>query len=343
MNRAVSVGFAIALFASPNPLPAANFSSRIERVEFLGRDYVRLADWARVNNFESRGATGGKILQLTNHYHKLTFEVDSREAGIDGVKVALSFPVAARFGIGYIAAIDLQSTVQPLLYPRKTSGSKIKTICLDAGHGGRDTGNIHGGAQEKKYTLLLAQELRGQLTRAGFNVVLTRTADSSVELPARAAIANQRGADLLVSLHLNATPSSRNTVKGIETYCFTPAGASSSNAGGRGAEARPSRGNRNDEKNVLLAYQLQRALAKNLSAEDRGVKRARFQVLRDAEMPAVLIEAGFLSHPTEGRKLIDPAYRRQMAKAIVGGIETYRKIIEPTAPRTPDPKPQTPK
>lgn len=301
----------------------------MERVEFLGRDYVRLADWARANNFESRIMTGEKILQLTNRSHKLTFEVDSRVAEIDGVKAVLSFPVAARFGVGYIATLDLQSTIQPLLTPRKISGTKIKTICLDPGHGGRDTGNIHGGAQEKKYTLLLAQELRGQLARAGFKVVLTRTVDSSVDLPARAAIANQRGADLLISLHLNATATSKNEVKGIETYCFTPAGASSSNAGGRGSEARPSRGNRNDEKNVLLAHQLQRSLAKNLSAEDRGVKRARFQVLRDAEMPAVLIEAGFLSHPGEGRKLLDPAYRKQIANAIVVGVKNYKLSVEP--------------
>ncbi len=301
----------------------------MERVEFLGRDYVRLADWARANNFEGRITTGGKILQLTNRSHKLTFEVDSRVSQIDGVKAVLSFPIAARFGVGYIAALDLQSTIQPLLYPRKNSNAKIKTICLDPGHGGRDTGNIHGGAHEKKYTLLLAQELRGQLARAGFKVVLTRTADSSVDLPARAAIANRRGADLLISLHLNATATSKNEVKGIETYCFTPAGASSSNAGGRGAEARPSRGNRNDEKNVLLAHHLQRSLVKKLSAEDRGVKRARFQVLRDAEMPAVLVEAGFLSHPSEGRKLTDPAYRRQMAAAIVAGVKNYKLSVEP--------------
>ena len=327
MNRAVCFGFAALLVCLPGQARAANSSSRIERVEFLGRDHVRIADWARANNFGSR-ATGGKILQFTNRSHKLTFKVDSREAGIDGVKVALSFPVAARFGIGYIAALDLQSTIQPLLYPRKASGAKIKTICLDPGHGGRDTGNINGGALEKKYTLLLAQELRDQLTRAGFKVILTRTADSSVDLPARPAIANRRGADLFISLHLNATATSKSEVKGIETYCFTPAGASSSNAGGKGTETRPSRGNRNDEKNVLLAYQLQRALVKNLSAEDRGVKRARFQVLRDAGMPAVMIEAGFLSHPSEGRKLVDPAYRKQMAAAIVAGIMNFKRTVE---------------
>ena len=324
MNRAVR--FAM-LFVALSSLPVATAPNRIERVEFLGRDYVRLRDWAHANNFESR-VVGGKTLQLTNRSHKLTFEVDSREAEIDGVKVALSFPIAARFGVGYIAALDLQSTIQPLLYPRKISGAKIKTICLDPGHGGRDTGNISGGALEKKYALLLAQELRDQLARAGFKVVLTRTADSSVDLPARPAIANQRGADLFISLHLNSSPTSRNEVKGIETYCFTPTGASSSNSGGKGTETHPSRGNRNDERNVLLAYQLQRALVKNVAAEDRGVKRARFQILRDAGMPAALIETGFLSHPSEGRKLIDPAYRKQMAKAIVEGIVSFKRTVE---------------
>jgi N-acetylmuramoyl-L-alanine amidase len=79
---------------------------------------------------------------------------------------------------------------------------------------------------------------------------------------------------------------------------------------------------------MLLAYQMQKSYEKNLNMEDRGVKRARFQVLREATMPAILIEGGFMSHPTEGRKIYDPAYRKQMAKAIVEGIQAYKKAVK---------------
>jgi N-acetylmuramoyl-L-alanine amidase len=82
---------------------------------------------------------------------------------------------------------------------------------------------------------------------------------------------------------------------------------------------------------MFLAYLLQRTLTKNLGVEDRGVHRARYAVLRDAVMPAVLIEGGFMSHPSEGKKIFDPAYRRQMAKAIVDGILAYKQAVEPAA------------
>ena len=113
----------------------------------------------------------------------------------------------------------------------------------------------------------------------------------------------------------------------METYCLTPAGAFSSNAGGEGSTGWVT-GNRNSEKNLLLAYQLQKSLVQTLSPEDRGVKRARFEVLRLATVPAVLIEGGFMSHPAEGRKILDPAYRKKMARAIVDGILAYKRAVK---------------
>jgi N-acetylmuramoyl-L-alanine amidase len=112
----------------------------------------------------------------------------------------------------------------------------------------------------------------------------------------------------------------------VEIFCCSPAGATSTNARGEG-DTRWVVGNRNDEKNMLLAYEMQRAYGKNLAVEDRGVKRARFQVLREATMPAILIEGGFMSHPSEGKKIYDPAYRKQMARAIVNGILGYKKVV----------------
>src|SRR5690349_11846861 len=212
--------------------------------------------------------------------------------------------------------------------PKNRPGAYIKSICLDPGHGGKDPGNCVGSNQEKKYTLLLAQELRAQLKRAGFKVSMTRSSDSFIELPTRPDLAKKSGADVFVSLHFNASGSSQNSVQGAEVYCLTPAGAPSTNAQGEGSGAGLFAGNRFNEKNMFLAYQLQKSLTKGLGAEDRGVHRARFAVLRDAEMPAVLIEGGFMSHPSEGRKIFDASYRREMAKVIVNGLLAYKRQVE---------------
>jgi N-acetylmuramoyl-L-alanine amidase len=84
-----------------------------------------------------------------------------------------------------------------------------------------------------------------------------------------------------------------------------------------------------ESRSVVLAYQVQKSLVRNLSCPDRGVRRARFAVLRDAEMPAILIESGYMTHPVEGRKIFDSNYRRQLALAIARGIQNYEKLISP--------------
>jgi N-acetylmuramoyl-L-alanine amidase len=109
---------------------------------------------------------------------------------------------------------------------------------------------------------------------------------------------------------------------------MTPVGAYSTNARGEGDTTKWYPGNRANDKNVYLAYQLQKSVTKTLGTEDRGLHRARFAVLRDATMPAVLIEAGFMSNPAEGRKIFDAGYRTQIAKAIVDGVSAYRRGTE---------------
>src|SRR5205085_2454476 len=110
----------------------------------------------------------------------------------------------------------LDETLAPVLSPpANRPGGKVRTICLDPGHGGRDPGNQTGGHDEKNYTLLLAREVRDQLSAAGFKVVLTRTTDTKIELPDRPAVAKRAAADLFVSLHFNAYDgAARNEVKG---------------------------------------------------------------------------------------------------------------------------------
>ena len=317
-NLLLPLLFATVIFALPAPAAWIN-----------GQSYVSLEHWADHNGFDS--IRDGKVntALFSKGAARLGFEKNSCMASINGVNVLLSFPVALDKSGFLIAQLDLEKTVEPLVFPWLADDRKITTIVLDPGHGGKDPGNRYGWHSEKTYTLLLAKELSRQLMTAGFKVILTRTKDEYVDLNDRPALANRVHADLFVSLHFNATESSRSTVSGPETYCITPVGASSSNAGGRGASYGKTAANSAETESLLLAYEVQRALVKNLDADDRGVRRARFAVLRGAKMPAILVESGYMTHPVEGKKIFTAAYRKQIASALVKGILDYQRLTRP--------------
>jgi N-acetylmuramoyl-L-alanine amidase len=312
-------------------------STRLGAVTFDGQYYVSLAEFARGNGFRIYTVKQGQDV-LLNKNLRLVFDANSAQAQIGGVNVRLSYPIAADHGELLISQLDLNTALRPLIYPQKPGNRRIATICLDPGHGGKDTGNRVVGFlthNEKTYTLALGLELKRQLALAGFRVIMTRTKDVFVELPDRPAMANRNGADLFMSLHFNASPVDKNAIAGPETYCITPVGAASSNAHGESGEFgsafgnSPTAANRCEDKSLLLAYEMEKSLVQNLHANDRGVRRARFAVLRDATMPAILIEGGYMTNPTEGKNIYSASYRREMAAAIVKGILAYQKLTAP--------------
>ncbi|MEP6662596.1 MAG: N-acetylmuramoyl-L-alanine amidase, partial [Verrucomicrobiota bacterium] len=265
-----------------------------------------------------------KQLRATNVNSRIYFEMDSLKAQFNGLSVSLSRPVVLRNGTVFISTVDLEATLHPLLFPKKMArGETIKTICLDAGHGGSDPGKIDGRMQEKRYALLLAEEVERLLKLAGFKVVQTRERDEYVEREDRPKIANQKKADLFISLHFNAADN--KSVQGTEIYCLTPEGTISSNGGN---SARAYRGHDQNSQNILLAYQMQKSLLRNVKTEDRGVKRAQFEVLLSLKMPGILIEGGYMTSPIESKRIYDSAYRKKLALAIVDGILSYKKIVE---------------
>lgn len=318
-----------ALLVAPASSWAQVSLSKLKQIPLYGHDYVRLEDWTRANGLAVHWIKRDHQLSVTRRSWRLEFTADSALVSVNGVNVWLSYPVVVRSGIPYVTYIDLKNAVEPLMYPpRNVNGDKIKVVALDPGHGGKDTGNRVGNRSEKTYTLLLANEVREQLKKHGIKAVLTRTSDRYVELDDRPALARKAGADLFVSLHFNATSYGRDQAEGSEVFCVTPMGASSTNARGAGSDAQASVGNRYNDKNLLLAYEMQRALTTGLKTEDRGVRRARFAVLRGAAMPAVLVEAGFMSHPSEGKRIFSPGYRQEIAKAVVSGILAYKAEVE---------------
>ncbi len=310
-------------------LGACAAAAGAEWLRVNGREYGRVNEWCRSHQLESRWLKPEEALEIAGRGLRAVLTVDSRQAQINGVQVWLSFPAVQVNGAVCLARSDLQGTLQPLLFPAKEqAGTKLWRITLDAGHGGKDPGYCVGESQEKRFTLSLAQELRDQLRRAGFKVYLTRSSDRFVELSTRASLAKRQKAELFVSLHFNAAETSRNSVQGAQVFCLTPAGANSTNSRGEVADTSWCAGNRQDERNLLLAFAVQKGLRDRTGVQDMGVRRARFAVLREAQMPAVLIEAGFMSHPVEGRKIATAAYRHEIAHGIVDGLLWYKRTVE---------------
>lgn len=329
----LAVWFCLA-WAALLPVAAHGSLGKPEHLSISGADHVRLEDWARAKNFQIKWVVPKQELKLSRTSATLGFTTDSARVSLNGVQVWLSAPIAFRNGSAWIASVDLTTALEPVLSPAKSSASRtISRIVLDPGHGGKDPGFHDGKQLEKKYTLLLAKDLGELLNKAGFKASLTRTGDSFLDLPLRPDLARRRNADLFISLHFNSFSSAEGSggsaVKGAETYSMTPAHTSSTNSRGEGAGTGAYPGNRADARNILLAYQIQKALLKIPGVEDRGLRRARYAVLRSAEMPAVLIEGGFMSNPSDAKRIFDPASRRQMAQAIVDGIKAFKNLVEP--------------
>ena len=243
---------------------------------------------------------------------------------IDGVKVYQCFPSRRSSAGLMLSDLDLRKTVGPLS-PRRTGvfRHRVLTITLDPGHGGRDRGAAGRTLIEKWATLALTNRVAAILRACGYRVNLTRRGDYYVPLAERCRIQRQHKSDLFVSIHVNAAV--KKEFRGIETYALTPAGAASTSGGG--VLNRSFSGNILDANNILLAYSIQKALLRRTGAVDRGVKRARFAVLKDILAPGVLVEVGYLSNPSEERLLLDPAYREKIARGIVEGIIVYHRMM----------------
>jgi N-acetylmuramoyl-L-alanine amidase len=318
--------FAVSLFLTAVLAAEARVSlQNLNHTLVADSAYIRLDDWAHVAGFNMKWAKTQGTITLANPSARLELTVDSRRAEICGVNVWLSLPVVNRNGTLLLSVVDASTTLEPILFPQK-SDARLKTICLDPGHGGKDKGYTDGRNYEKKYALLLAREVEKLLKREGLQVLLTRDSDDFVHLSDRSLMARRQGADLFVSLHYNAAP--EHDIRGLEVYCLTPAGMNSSVEGGGKAPRPREPGNAHDGQNALLAYEMLKAITAGVPLEDRGMKRSRFEVLREAVMPAVLIEGGFMSNPADAKNIYDTAFRKQMAQAIVDGILAYKRTVE---------------
>ena len=225
--------------------------------------------------------------------------------------------------------MDLVKTIDPIFRPNRiTTAKNFDTIVIDAGHGGDDRGaTSYCSLDEKLLTLDTAKRLANLLKGIGFRVILTRNSDVFIPLEQRARIANRYPNSIFISIHFN---SGASHAKGIETFCLSPRGTQSIMSSRlRYSDFNEAPGNDIDSNNILLASAVQGKLSELLTSnlEERGVKRARFTVLRECERPAILVEGGFVTHSQEGRKLANSNYRQQLAEKIKQGILNYQSLL----------------
>src|SRR3984957_17856118 len=283
-----------------------------------GRDYVPIEELAKFYGFTQANYSDDSI-KLEGATLRMVGGVNSRELYLNGLKFILSFPIIKVDNQILMSRMDLSKLVEPVLRPAKIPAKPVRTVVLDAGHGGFDQGAQSILGNEKDFALDVVQRTRDLLLRAGFNVRLTRSGDVFILLEDRAAFANGQSNSVFISVHFNA--GAREGAGGLETYSLAPRGVPSTNSLNLTlSDLQPCIGNLRDPENIALATAMHAALITRVGGSDRGIKRARFIVLRDSNIPGVLIEGGFLTNPLDRVRIATPVYRQLLAQAILQGI-----------------------
>ncbi|PZO40074.1 MAG: hypothetical protein DCF19_12880 [Pseudanabaena frigida] len=207
-------------------------------------------------------------------------------------------------------ALQLTSVAQVSTsgYPRSQTQSTYSNvtgrqlIAIDPGHGGPDVGATRNGVYEKDITLAMSKQLGRILQQMGYSVIFTRTEDIDLDLEPRVQIAENARASTFVSIHVNSLDANASQVSGVETYHAPGASLGKS-----------------------LAEFVHEQILASTGANDRGVRSARFYVIRNTSMPAILVETGYITNPSEASRLVNSAYQERMAEAIAKGIDQFLK------------------
>jgi N-acetylmuramoyl-L-alanine amidase len=315
--------------AKPAPAkPAATPTPDWQVIKVGPRDYLSADNIAKFYGLLGNVDSTGKSVVLNNGRNQLQITLDSREAIVNGVRNWLCFPVIAKDGKFLVSRIDLAKTIEPQLRPQMIQHKgRVQTVVLDAGHGGFDKGALSSFGSEKAYALDVARLLRPLLLAKGFKVIMTRENDVFLPLELRARIANATRDSIFLSLHFNAT-SSRDAT-GFEIFSLTPRGAPSTADDALALSfVNMQAGSAVDAESFELSTVVYHSMVGHLPEFDRGIKRARFAVLRHTKIPAILVEGGFLTETGDSKHVADPAWRAKLAQAICVGIENYRNLAE---------------
>ena len=296
-------------------------------IKVNGHDYLSVDNISKFYDLPAEVVPSGAKIQTETADRPLEFVSGSREAIINGARSWLCFPVIEQDGKSLVTRTDVAKTIEPLVRPHRVPDvGKVQTVVLDPGHGGHDKGQVSRYGAEKDFALDVARKLRPILQAKGLRVIMTREGDYFVPLEVRAKIANSARNSIFVSIHFNATNDDPNAT-GFEIFSFTPRGAPSTsdgNVAARSFNMQP--GSSVDAQSMALSACIYHSVLGHLREYDRGIKRARFAVLRLTKVPAVLIEGGFLTERGESKLISNKDWRAKLAGAIGIGIENYQAL-----------------
>lgn len=290
-----------------------------------GREYVtatNVANFYKIERLERKGNT------RTFRHPSLIMEwtIGTQAIYVNRIKFNLSLNIASYKGHALISTVDLAKLIDPVVRPSYIKKPiDLDTVVIDPGHGGHDTGAKGRQGFEKNYNLDLSLRLKAALERRGFRTVMTRATDVFIPLGQRVAIANAQKKAIFISIHHNSTGG--RAAAGVETYALAPQGTASTNSAGSSGWSSSLSGNIRDAENIALATAVHAHVIHDLKPIDRGIKRARFNVLRGINKPAILYEGGFLTNPAEAAKIHDPAYRQRTAESIANAVVKFKSAV----------------
>ena len=273
--------------------------------------------------YSMRMSSFGKKVVMENKYNKLEVETDSRRAWINGTMLFLHEPCRKVGGGWAVREVDFKRGIDPILRSYAYAPKRMpRMVVLDPGHGGKDSGaSGKNDVIEKQVVLDISHRVRKHLEEKKISVRMTRTGDSYPTLEQRPDYASKVGADLFISIH--ADGAGDPSANGVETFITSAAGYDSSNDYGQSGDKSVQRNNSHDAANAILGFSIQSNLVKMSKRRDRGLRRARFAVIRKAPCPAALVECGFLTNPAEESLLNSASYRENVARGISNGILGY--------------------
>jgi N-acetylmuramoyl-L-alanine amidase len=325
VKRRSVLALVLACFAYASSIAIAAAEWQVIKVN--GHDYLSVDNISKFYGLPAEVVPSGAKIQSEKVDHPLEFVSGSREAVINGARSWLCFPVIEQEGKYLVSRTDLAKTIEPLVRPHHVANAgKVQTVVLDPGHGGYDKGQVSRYGCEKDFALDVARKLRPILQAKGVRVIMTREGDYFVPLEVRAQIANAARNSIFVSIHFNATNDDPNAT-GFEIFSFTPRGApSTSDSAVAASSFNMQPGSATDAQSLALSACIYHSLVGHIPEFDRGIKRARFAVLRLTKVPAVLIEGGFLTERGESKLIANKDWRAKLAGAIGIGIENYRTL-----------------
>ena len=294
-------------------------------VGYIQTQYGRYLNIKDLGSFYQFYTTKNKnYTTLYKNGHSIKLKNKSKTILVNNIKVFLNLPILNKGNKLYVSEKDCNYILYPLLSIQRQNKKPIRTIFIDPGHGGQDSGarRKDTGLQEKQFTLYISQILAQKLQHLGFRTYLSRINDSYPSFDKRRSMAKRSQADLIISIHVNSTTNPK--VQGIETFRLTPPNTAS--YGSTNKRNGTKSYDKNHQDSSLFAAIIQNELIKHTNAIDRGVKPANLIMLKHNNAPSVLLELGFISNDTEYNKLIQANYQEKLIQAIIKSIYTFSRL-----------------